>query len=157
MCLYINGSRHQRDCFYPANKCKYKPLIADRPLLVKKRVRLNDNGEYKSPYQHTKIKFRVALSTELDTSASSVDAGFHCYLYSAGSSDWSERPTLCGRSIVTIYGVIPLGAEYYIGDNKEVVTDQIMYFECQKAVADYYGITLDRLLSTPSYEPTKNG
>lgn len=157
MCLYINGSRHNRLYSYSFGECKYKSLIADRPLLVKKRVKRDDSGIYKSPYQQTKIKFRVALSTELEKSWNSVDAGFHCYLYSAEHKNWSQRPTLCGSSIVTIFGVIPKGAEYYIGADKEVVTDQIMYFKSLNDVAVYYGITVDKLINTPSYEPTKNG
>lgn len=152
MCLYIAAFRHKRD---PNRIGSYLPLVADRPLLVKKRVRRGSvPGTYFAPYRGDRIEFGVPLETKLDRHYSVVENGFHCYLYNATRSDWEVRNTLDNYDVSTIFCVIPEGAEYYIGTDREVVTNKIMYFEHHKDVADYYGISLMELQATPAFRAT---
>ena len=152
MCLYIAGYRHKPD---PNRISSYLPLVADRPLLVKKRVRRGSvPGTYFAPYRGDRIEFGVPLETTLDRHYTMVEKGFHCYLYSATRSDWEVRSSLDSYDVTTIFCVIPVGAEYYIGTDREVVTNKIMYFETHKDVADYYGISLAELQDTAPYRAT---
>jgi hypothetical protein len=150
MCLLVSHKRH-KDYDW---RGKVIPFVADRPLIVIKRARKVKycwvDGEttkvkYESPYQHTPIAMEVEYTTTLDArkgnfAATSVERGFHCYLFNAKPIAWDSRPTLSRLDMETILGVIPVGALYYIGTESEVVTNKIMYFENMDKLKAYYGI-----------------
>lgn len=144
MCLDVLALRHHKvhtevNQFYPAyNINTRKPFIATQPLIVKKRVDSTRNSmgtEFlSSPYQGAKIVLGQLLTTKMTANGSrysnntTVEQGFHAYLYNADRKDWKCRLRLNRKGMVTIYGVIPAGAKYYIGSNKEVVTESITYY-----------------------------
>lgn len=148
MCLYVDEQRHNK------NVIGYRrSFVADRPLVIKKRVRTNvTNGGvivYLSPYYRSNvIQFGVSLKTTLGVRKSVygsrrmvVEQGFHGFLYSADASTWKNRGTIDTPDSVTIYGVIPVGAKYYVGLDDEVVTDQIMYFKSVAAINKHYKVS----------------
>lgn len=149
MCLVVSNKRHTKTNF----SGKALPFIADRPLIVLKRARKISSSwrdgyptvaKYESPYQHTPIALEAEYTTTLDArkgySKTSVERGFHCYLFDSTAQAWDDRPTLSRNDMVSLLGVIPPGATYYIGTDREVVTDKIMYFENMEKLKAYYGI-----------------
>jgi len=155
MCLYVNTDRHYKattEVIKAKRSWEYDhtirtpiEFVATQPLIVKKRVRRNHQNpnSFHSPYQYTPIKFGVKLTTDMQAGGiggNRVEHGFHAYTYDATALSWSGRPTLMGRDVVTIYGVIPAGARYYMGTDEEIVTDTIIYFRDLKSLRDHYGM-----------------
>jgi len=148
MCLTINIALHTRinrsdpDWFRD-------PFVADRPLIIKKRVELRD-GKYYSPYQGSLIKFAKILTATFSRSSytnNGIEQGFHGFKFDATSADWEGRYGISDRFIMhyaftieTIYGVIPAGTKYYIGHNNEVVTESVIYFKTLEDLQKYYGV-----------------
>lgn len=143
MCLDVLALRHNkvRTETHPYSFHKInirEPFIATQPLVVKKRVdstRGSSGKEFlRSPYQGTAIILGQLLTTTMTANGSrysnntTIEQGFHAYLYSADRKDWRYRNRLNRKGVVTIYGVIPAGAKYYIGSNKEVVAESIIYY-----------------------------
>lgn len=158
MCLFVNGDRHYKNTKSGviAGRYSWEPdrvlqtpnaFVAKQPLIVKKRVRRNQNdpNSFHSPYQYTPIRFGVTLTANMYAKpgqfSSKVEEGHHAFLYSATTLSWRDRPSLTASGVVTIYGVIPAGARYYIGTSDEVVTDKIIYFRDLKSLRDHYGMT----------------
>lgn len=143
MCLRVDDIRH------PLKEIKKgvrtaKPFVADRPLIVKKRVKTRFG--YYSPYMNTPIIFGIPQSTALSITVGGysgktvVDQGFHAFCYNANYRSWQYRPSLKGPGVGTIYGVIPVGAKYYIGTNDEVVCDKITYYKSLAAIRKAFGV-----------------
>lgn len=143
MCLDVLADRHNRVRTetnpYSFHKVNIRePFIATQPLVVKKRVdsmRTSTGKELlSSPYQGTMIVLGQLLTTTMTANGSrysnntTIEQGFHAYLYSADRKAWRYRNRLNRKGVVTIYGVIPAGAKYYIGKDKEVVTESITYY-----------------------------
>lgn len=153
MCLYINKYRHYKGTKVLGRAREIPhPFIADRPLVIQKRVKLvyfgPDYTLYESPYRKTKIELGVQLETDLDvkvcdySTSVTVERGFHGYLFDANAAiAWGDRPTLMTNNVKTIYGVIPPGAEYYIGADSEIVSNKVIYFKSINDILTHYGVS----------------
>lgn len=153
MCLTIDKKRHHQRETGEFTKNRPKEFVADRPLIIMKRVRFRRidavRKQYRSPYYDTLIRLKQLYKCTMNVRFSEynsevyrsvVERGFHGFLMSATVSDWYNRPTLLKSNITTIYGVIPVGAKYYIGCNKEVVSNEVMYFETLQDIANHYNV-----------------
>lgn len=148
MCLTIDQNRHNKRDFKATIKGRAKEFVADRPLVIKKRVRYKHitagRKQYRSPYFDTTIRmqkpYECIMSVYDNGHRATVERGFHGYLMSATAIDWQMRPTLTRIDICTIYGVIPTGAKYFIGRGGEVVSSAVMYFESLQDIKDYYDV-----------------
>lgn len=126
MCLYINTNLHQKKSGY------YSAKVADRPLVVKKIVH-NIDGQYLSPYQDVSIstniiyeepKFRSKVTNKV------VEYGHHSFHTEITTPILKNmaRFRLLTKNCKTIYGVIPVGAKYFIGDRHDIVSNKITYY-----------------------------
>lgn len=154
MCLSIDRFRHVERRKHKDGATRAVSFKADRPLIIKKRVRCTfirakgetvSDAKYTSPYWNTPIEFGKVLKTKMGYikgyyNGERIERGFHGFLYSAQPCNWVHRSMLRAHDIVTIYGVIPQGARYYIGIDKEVVSESIIYFKSLHELRAYYGV-----------------
>lgn len=142
MCLFIDTLYHT------TRGHNYVPLVADRPLLVRKAVD-TVNGKYYSPFMGTPVPIGVVKKTQLRTfegfsygggMKNRVEHGFHTFLYSVDNRFIWNR-LFMSKTPKLLIGVIPVGAKYFRGKGNEVVSNQIIYFESEEAVLNYFGVT----------------
>ena len=143
MCLYIDFDYHS----------DRKPKVADRPFVVKKRLRKMDSGKYLTPYQGGMVEFGVLyedyndFEKEIDdvidnNNFNTVDYGHHSFRYNTIILDFIDRRyTIADRDTVWVYGVIPQGARFYIGLHQDLVSDSIVYYKTLDDLKEAYGCT----------------
>ena len=137
MCLYINTNHHQKKSGY------YSAKVADRPLVVKKIVH-NIDGQYFSPYQEVSISTNIIYEEpkfHSKVTSCLVEYGHHSFRTKITPPILKNmgRYSLTTENCKTIYGVIPVGAEYFIGDRHDIVSNKITYYNTLEEIRQAYG------------------
>jgi len=118
-----------------ARELANKPLIAKKDITVYKILNKNFfNGKYYSPHKHFEYekgneyyrygkKFEIRVSkTNNEKYLVHIYDGLHSYrtLSRAKDATWGNRKVF--------KMVIPKGAEYYLGENKDIVSDRLIWY-----------------------------
>lgn len=143
MCLYIENAVHTETMKY-RNQDIPKPLVADKDILCFKHLRKNVYHYYYTPYQLKTVEFNKNGVAELVSNVKSEKLPFtmNKSLLSLGfiitkgihSFSFKKHPyygTLCFKAI------IPQGALYYVGNNKDLVSSKLIIFEDDDAYEKY--------------------
>ena len=139
MCLHINFDYHSGR----------KPKVADRPLVVKKRLSKNESKFY-TPYQRTVVEFGRTYNNSFQFENDMIDVinsgqtimsyGHHSFRYNTTINDFAfDRPTLINISMVWVYGVIPAGTRFYVGIDNDIVSESIVYYKTLDDLKEAYG------------------
>lgn len=125
MCLYIDLTEHKN----------HTPNITKKDILVYKVLYKYIQGGYETPYQNYFIKFEnekfVYPKTDMEGTFCTIEKGIHTHRY----REYGE---------FHVYGyyklfkaIIPKGSEYYIGTCGDVVSNNLIIFETNKAYNEY--------------------
>ena len=124
MCLHIDSEYHPKYGFG-------HPFVADRPLVVWKRLMDVTSTDGYSPYQGTRWVFgkeRSARFTFADRRRL-VEAGLHAFFSENAPRVFNNKLYPC---------VIPIGAQFFIGEGGEVVANRmIVYFTEAKMLSAF--------------------
>lgn len=141
MCLVVDFRYHS----------DRKPKVADRPFIVKKRLRKDRLADkYITPYQYTEVIFGMLYDNfrdfeeEIDRVIRGVDRtidyGHHSFRYGTTIQDFIDRRyTIADRNTVWVYGVIPAGTRFYVGLYDDLVSEQIVYYQTLNDIKKAYG------------------
>lgn len=143
MCLTIDTLIHETDIYVKDKNrqtlCKPQSFIADRPLLVWKRLRYNGKT-YNAPYRGTVYKMGVQYSARLGVS----DTGFFVYegLHAFVLESTANRSIKCAlfRSNKICPAVIPKGASVYFGEDGDVVSTRLTVYANMQLLLRAYGV-----------------
>lgn len=135
MCLHVNKNVH------PGRKRR----IATRPLVVHKDLisRWSDrwpNTEWVSPYhRHTQNStWRIGVANKETLTKGGHLLGGCPTIYKGLHSALPRRKRLGYTK--RLWAVIPAGARFYVGLNKDIVSDQLIVFDTKKAMLSYLGV-----------------
>ena len=148
MCLFINKKIHKgRNGFH-------KPRVAKHNILVYKILELFDDGSKATPYQYLPIEFkggRCHLKTDkmVDSLYFVKDTDNDgCHLDKVGEAihgfygeDRTKEEMRIGRhndwNFKKYYAVIPKGAQYWVGQDNDICSSEMIIFASQKSLDKY--------------------
>ena len=147
MCLIISKFYHKED-----NNRNVKCFVAKEDILVYKCLDCND-GEYCTPFQYMPIVFtkgkyvynKVKMSQKIGCGIRKnalVSQGIHSY----GAKDKAIKVAKDFRKsngTYMHYAVIPKGSNFYIGDNADVVSNNLIVYREKRCFDRHYPSIID--------------
>ncbi|QDJ96250.1 hypothetical protein Xoosp13_63 [Xanthomonas phage Xoo-sp13] len=135
MCLIINDKYHT----------DRTPKVATQPILVWKVLESATEKQAVSPYQGATWRFgvqkKVNFSFTQTGDITSVGAGLHAFI-SKDCRSISRMVINWYHVYATVYpAVIPVGAEYFIGSNDEIVSTQLTVYKTVAECLAAFGAT----------------
>ena len=135
MCLVTSNDYHKKD-----NNRNVKCFVAKEDILVYKCLDY-ENGEYCTPFRHMPIVFtkgkyvynKVKMSQKIGCGIREnalVFKGIHAY--STGDNGTSMH-----------YAVIPKGSNFYIGNNDDIVSNNLIVYRDKRCFDRYYPNIID--------------
>lgn len=117
------------------------PKIATFPIVVYKALDRYKN-RYESPYQAFKYDFGVLYTRKMrKVDSRYIEHGLHaCITKEQAAMHMFETHS------VMVFGVIPVGAQFYLGHDDEIVSNQMILFKTTAALKKYFGV---QKLGTP--------
>ena len=141
MCLIIYFNKHKVD-----ENNQYMPKIAKTDILVYKMLYKYSNYDYETPFQGTGIRFWDGIFIYPQTDIKirwreydTIDAGIHTY----SNKKFAKSVTDSENSFYGTYryelfkAIIPKGSEYFIGISNDIVSNNLIVFETEKAYNEY--------------------
>jgi hypothetical protein len=134
MCLDIDKRYHPK-------YGKGKSFVADRPLLVYKRLLSNGQGVGGlSPYMKTQWYFGVTKTVprfgfDGDTQKTAIEAGLHAF--------FTKNASRAGHTYNgTLFpAVIPVGARFFIGTDGEIAATAMTVYRNEAELLKAHGVT----------------
>lgn len=146
MCLFIDTYNHEEQ---PA---RYIPKVATRPLVVWKVLReqntcssarsLNGN-RWVSPVRDFPYVFEKLYTSEMVFDGSTIEDGLHALR----APNQYEANDIWGLDPVNFPfkqafpALIPVGSEFFVGEDDDVVTNQLIVFRTLDDLMNYCGVT----------------
>jgi hypothetical protein len=129
MCLDIDVRYH------PKYGKKGQAFIAQRPILVYKRLTSLTNTGGTAPYQGTPWEFGVEKRVRNFTYGwssrrTSVEAGLHAF--------FTKEATRCYGNVFP--AVIPVGARFFIGKDGEIVSTALTVYRTEQEILTAFGV-----------------
>lgn len=131
MCLHVSSDIHEK---IPTS---YVPKVAERPYQVWKVLRI-DGDRWVSPFRLTPFDLNVINTAKFSFDGDGdVEAGLHGFF----GSEENARNNWSFNSIERLLpALIPAGAEFFIGDDNEFASNQLIVFHNMKALLNYCGV-----------------
>ena len=117
-----------------------KPKTATFPIVVYKVLERYKN-RYESPYRGFRYDFGVLYTSEIRKVDSYIEEGLHACITEEQAAMHMFEP-----HSVMVFGVIPVGAQFYLGHDDEIVSNQMILFKTTAALKKYFGV---QKLGTP--------
>ncbi len=119
MCLVIDSKYHPRGGHTPA-------FVADRPIVVYKRLINVDSNSGVSPYQHVRWHFGKVMtvpnfSYDCWSDRWDVEQGLHAFFK-------KDAPRARNPQYTLYPAVIPVGARFYLGQDGEIVSTALTVY-----------------------------
>ena len=146
MCLIVNTGYH--NTFVPGPKVAKEDIV-----VVKELDRGAAPGVYESPFQHEGYLFQdgvcrkkynaplEAVRNHLGFADLSVHEGYHsyygAYYFFRDREDFNDDDKVLRFKI----GIVPKGAEYFIGTLEDIVSDELVVYEDAERFFKDYGIS----------------
>jgi exoribonuclease II len=135
MCLYIESHYHAID----NDGKEFKPHVAKQPILVWKFLETGTEKSANSPFQNSRWIFgqpRKAKFTYSDDNTA-VEAGLHAMI-----TKRSDRFDGWWATYGSYYpAVIPAGTKFWIGENNEIVAEEMIAYHDEMSCLAAYGAT----------------
>lgn len=147
MCLIASKFYHKED-----NNRNVKCFVAKEDILVYKCLDCND-GEYCTPFQYMPIVFtkgkyvynKVKMSQKIGCGIRKnalVSQGIHAYRTRDKAINVSKGFHGTNGTYMH-YAVIPKGSNFYIGDNADVVSNNLIVYREKRCFDRYYPSIID--------------
>ena len=142
MCLVTSNDYHKKD-----NNRNVKCFVAKEDILVYKCLDCT-NGEYSTPFQYMPIVFtkgkyvynKVKMSQKIGCRIREnalVSKGIHTY--STKNAAIALSKSLYGRNGTSMhYAVIPKGSNFYIGNNDDIVSNNLIVYRDKRCFDRHY-------------------
>lgn len=135
MCLYVDRQYHPFTYI-----SKPKPKVATFPILVYKALGF-DGKRYIAPYRGTKYNFNKTYTAKLGVLLNyyidrkryewyEVGEGLHACITKDRADQISSN---------VFYAIIPPGAEFYLGDENDIVASKLIVYESKLDLEKVWG------------------
>lgn len=147
MCLITSNDYHKKD-----NNRNVKCFVAKEDILVYKCLDCT-NGEYSTPFQYMPIVFtkgkyvynKVKMSQKIGCGIREnalVSKGIHAYSTRGKAIEISKSfYDVNGTSMH--YAVIPKGSNFYIGNNDDIVSNNLIVYRDKRCFDRHYPSIID--------------
>lgn len=147
MCLVTSNDYHKKD-----NNRNVKCFVAKEDILVYKCLNCND-GEYCTPFQYMPIAFtkgkyvynKVKMSQKIGCRTREnalVSKGIHSYS-TRGKAIMVAKKFRKRNETSMHYAVIPKGSNFYIGNNDDVVSNNLIVYRDKRGFDRHYPNIID--------------
>ena len=147
MCLITSNDYHKKD-----NNRNVKCFVAKEDILVYKCLDCT-NGEYSTPFQYMPIVFtkgkyvynKVKMSQKIGCGIREnalVSKGIHAYS-TRGKAIKTSKSFYGDNGTSMHYAVIPKGSNFYIGNNDDIVSNNLIVYREKRCFDRHYPSIID--------------
>lgn len=144
MCLIISKVYHKKD-----KSNMIKCLVAQEDILVYKCLDCT-NGEYCTPFQYMPIIFtkgkyaynKVNMPKSKCYWNDTIGVGIHAYS-TRGKAIMAAKDFHKSNGTSMHYAVIPKGSNFYIGNNDDIVSNNLIVYREKRCFDRYYPSIID--------------
>ena len=147
MCLITSNDYHKKD-----NNRNVKCFVAKEDILVYKCLDCT-NGEYSTPFQYMPIVFtkgkyvynKVKMSQKIGCRIREnalVSKGIHAYS-TRGKAIKTSKSFYGDKGTSMHYAVIPKGSNFYIGNNDDIVSNNLIVYREKRCFDRHYPSIID--------------